>query len=280
MDLKFEVVTPEIAREWLDRTRINRPLRADQVDAHVRDMKGGRWRPVGDPVRFDKDERLIDGQHRLTAIVKSGVDITFAVVRGLEPDDQLVIDTGVKRRAADQLILEGKTGKSYSVRVTSVARQLFAIDQGRPYDGRLRVTNTEIFDTMQRYPLILDSVVAVEGLNRVAGISPLNAGVAHALGSIKIPTTTWEFFEQLKSGVGFTATSPGLLLRNRLTSGFDAPTRMAQLFLVLRCLILEKDDVQTYTRLQLPKDSKVQADDIIKMVNQLLAYRDERETKA
>jgi hypothetical protein len=273
--MKFELmnVTPEIARDWLDQTRINRPLQTHQVKAYARDMRNGGWRPVGDPIRIDRNNNLIDGQHRLSAIVESGVTLPLIVVTGLEPEDQLVLDSGVKRRAGDQLAL---LGQKNSIRVASVARGLFAIDQGRVYDSKLRPTNQEIFDTMARYPALIDSVNAVEGISRQTGLTPLNAGLAHVIGSDRIPVTTYRFFDKLKTGVNLTATDPALLLRNRLTSSFEVGSRIQQLWLVLRALELTKLDVQTYTKLQLPRDSRVDTATIQDKVKVLRSFKDER----
>ncbi len=266
-------ITPEIAREWLENTRINRSRRGDRVTAYARDMRNGQWRPVGDPIRRDRLGNLIDGQHRLAAIVDSGCTIPMIVVDNLEPDDQLVLDSGAPRRAADYLHLAGTRN---AVRVASVARGLFMLDQDRLYDGSLRATNQEIFETMNRYPGLLDSVNAVEGLGRQIGISPLNAGLAHVIGSEKIPVTTYQFFEKLKTGAHMAATDPALLLRNRLTSAYEIGTRIQQFYLILHALILTKDDVQTYTKLQLPRDSKVTQETIAVKVAKLRRYPDER----
>lgn len=275
LDIAQVSVTPELAREWLDQTHINRTRRDDQVEAYARDMRNGKWRPVANPVCFDENGYLIDGQHRLAAIIRSGVTLPLVVQRDLSPADQLVIDSGIKRRPADQLTLNGH---KYGVRTASVARTLFAIFNDRPYDGRLRVTNAEIFEILEQHPTILDSVLAVEGIWRQAGVTPLNAGVMHYLGSIKIPNTTLRFFDALKSGAGLAATDPALLLRNRMLSGFDKPSRVQQLWLIGRALVLTKRDVQSYTKLQLPAGSKVTPEQLRELVTELMNFKDERGT--
>jgi hypothetical protein len=274
MEFSQVEVTPEIARQWLESTRINRPIQMPQVKAYARDMRAGKWRPVGDTIRFDRLGNLIDGQHRLTAIVDCGVTLPLLVVTGLEPEDQLVIDGGMKRRAGDQLTL---MGQKHATRIASVARGLFAIDSGRVYDSKLRVTNQEIFDTMLAYPGIIDAVHAVEGLHRQIGITALNAGLAYVIGSQKIPVTTYNFFHKLRTGANMASTDPVLLLRNRLTSSFEVGTRLQQLWLTLRAMELAKLRVESYTKLQLPRDSKVDTEAIQAKVKILRSFKDERE---
>lgn len=266
-------VTPEIAREWLESNHNNRPLRGDNVKALSRDMRNDDWRMVGDPIRIDRLGNLIDGQHRLAAVVESGKTIPFYVATGLEPEDARVIDAGIKRRAGDQLVMNGH---SYGVILASAYRLLLSLEVGRPYDGSFKATNQELFHTAEQHPTMLDSVLDVKGLSRIIWITPMNLAVVHYLGTRKIPTTTYEFFNKLRTGANMSATDPALLLKNRMTSGYDRPARLAQLWMTLHALILTKDGVDTYTNLQLPRGSKVEPDRVLLQMKKLDNYRDER----
>ncbi len=98
----IEEVTPAIASDWLERFNTDnfRPVSARRVDALALEMSLGRWEMNGDPVRFrSPDGVLIDGQHRLSAIVKSGVTCRMLVVRGLSDSVTATIDTGSRRNA-------------------------------------------------------------------------------------------------------------------------------------------------------------------------------------
>ena len=64
-------VGPDLAARWLDGNTHNRPLKQTLVDRFVRDMQAGRWRLTHQGIAFDADGMLIDGQHRLWAIVIS-----------------------------------------------------------------------------------------------------------------------------------------------------------------------------------------------------------------
>ena len=50
------------------------------------EMQDGKWRLNGKTICFDSTGRLLNGQHRLSAVVRSGVTLTTVVVRGLDPD--------------------------------------------------------------------------------------------------------------------------------------------------------------------------------------------------
>lgn len=78
----MEEITPEIAQLMLGKTLNNRNLNEKVISIFARDMQEGRWALTGDPIKLDRDGNLIDGRHRLRAIVVSGVRVTLPVTRG------------------------------------------------------------------------------------------------------------------------------------------------------------------------------------------------------
>lgn len=95
------LVTPELAAEWLKRNTRNREKRPKRIAAYARDMAAGRWRRSGEAVKFSPDGTLLDGQNRLYAIIEAGVSVWLMVVRGVDPDAQMVMDSGIGRTASD-----------------------------------------------------------------------------------------------------------------------------------------------------------------------------------
>jgi len=100
-------VTPDTAAKWLGQNIGNRNLRRQKVLQYARDMRESNWQLSGQAIQFDWDGRLIDGQHRLEAVIESGVTIQALVVKGLDPRSREVIDTGAKRSASDALKFAG-----------------------------------------------------------------------------------------------------------------------------------------------------------------------------
>lgn len=100
-------VDPSKAERWLEANCHNRNLRESVVNSYARDMAAGNWRYTGDPIRFSVSGVLLDGQHRLRAIIKSGVALPMLVVRNLPDEAQAVMDNGAKRTPADALHLDG-----------------------------------------------------------------------------------------------------------------------------------------------------------------------------
>lgn len=91
-----ELITPGKAKEYLDLNfEKNRRKSAESISAYGRDMTARTWVFTGDPIKFDTNGRLVDGQHRLEAIIASGVPKQINVVRGLIPDAVMCIDKGI-----------------------------------------------------------------------------------------------------------------------------------------------------------------------------------------
>ena len=87
--------------------RKNRPVHQSQVNKYVQDMKAGMWGRNHQGIAFDQDGILMDGQHRLWAVVESGVTVMMPVTWGLNREAQLTIDSGLKRTTADVAAIAG-----------------------------------------------------------------------------------------------------------------------------------------------------------------------------
>jgi hypothetical protein len=76
-------ITPALAREWLKNNFGNRKISDDTVKAYARDMAAGVWTATHQGIAFNDRDELIDGQHRLLAIILSGVTVRMLVTFGL-----------------------------------------------------------------------------------------------------------------------------------------------------------------------------------------------------
>ncbi len=111
-------VTPEMAGKWLDRhwDRVGkgkfkqRPVSLTQIVRYAQAMKDGQWGLDPNPIVFDSNDNLMNGQHRLEAVRKSGVTITFMVSTGWPPNTMDVLDQGRNRNNAQLLALTNGYG--------------------------------------------------------------------------------------------------------------------------------------------------------------------------
>lgn len=162
-DTRWETIDPDTARTYLDENDANRGLRARVVNAYARDMGHGAWAVTGETIKFSKTGELLDGQHRLSAIIESGTSQWMLVVRGLEPATKGIIDTGAPRSAGDALKLVGlDAGNPYAVAAAARLLVLWRTDRLRTMSSGLRhedrATHGEIIEMVRQEPDILDAV--------------------------------------------------------------------------------------------------------------------------
>lgn len=127
----IEIITPELAAQYLQKNIINRQLRKMYVEALAGEMRRGGFILSHQGIAFDVNGRLIDGQHRLSAIIMSGVSISMWVTRNVDAGAFRVMDTGARRSIADSLRVNKKSAEpiAYIVRILT---------------GRGRVTPTQV----------------------------------------------------------------------------------------------------------------------------------------
>jgi hypothetical protein len=106
--IKRVEISPEIAAEYLKKNfSDNRNVRNATVELYASDMTLGQWSDTGETIKFDEYGNLIDGQHRLLAVIKSGKTISFHIASGIEAKATVNVDIGIRRTAADALKVTG-----------------------------------------------------------------------------------------------------------------------------------------------------------------------------
>lgn len=179
---EVQTVTPELASKWLETNEGNRKVREQLVNRLARDMRAGRWQVTGEGIKFDRDGRLVDGQHRLWAVVQSEATIDILVVHNLDRDTRLVMDTGGKRRGADALAMAGYT---HTALLASTAALGLHLERGgavmlRKSVGSDAYSHQEILDWVERHPTIHPSVAfAQSALHKTVPLLPTPMAYAH-----------------------------------------------------------------------------------------------------
>lgn len=226
------LVTPEMAKAWLDTRLVDyeRQLRQGRVEGMARDMKDGKFRFIGDPIRFAVEGgNLEDGQHRLSAVVLSGIPQYFPVV-DIPADARHVIDTGVKRSVPDMLhklgIITGVKGKI----LTAIANKASAWQLGYvASSGTFRATADESITYIRRNEAALKAAtdVAILVVNYRLPVAASSIGTLWYLTREVNAADADEFWvKQVIKGVGIQEDTPAQALRNRIFRLNHAGTRM------------------------------------------------------
>jgi len=110
LKIAVEVISPDTAENYLIKNfKTNRKLSPTNVHKHTSSMQKGKWLISTDCIGFDTLGRLINGQHRLTAVIRSGTSQPFIVVRNLPVQSAQILDLGKKRMMDERLSIAGKT---------------------------------------------------------------------------------------------------------------------------------------------------------------------------
>jgi hypothetical protein len=124
MKIEEVTVTPKMAAEWLGKNGANRKLREHRAAFLARAIEEGKWQTTHQPIAFAKNGRLLDGQHRLRAIVMANKSVRVMVASGVNEETFSVMDAGLPRKMFERL----KTDP----RRTSIVTSLFRIVGPRP----------------------------------------------------------------------------------------------------------------------------------------------------
>lgn len=230
MKTTLETITPETAKLWLDKNTRNRPICLKHVASLCREIKLGRWCINGETIILNGDS-LMDGQHRLTAIVQTGIAIESLVVRDVPSDSFFTINSVSKPRTnSDILSLEGEKNTAL------MSASLFLID--RYMTGRMKVavkyTAVDTLELLKKYPGIRRSV-SLSGKTR--GFIPGSVLVAaHYLFSLLDDEAADLFRNQLILGCSLTEDQPVYVLRNRLILNSLAKAKLRQCYLFAICV--------------------------------------------
>lgn len=122
--LSLEYITPERAKHYLKRNKTNRPLKQDNLVKLTNDLLHGNFRLTHQGIAFDWDGNLIDGQHRLLAVIESNTATEMYVTYNCNPENFKVIDCGTSRTSAD--VLKRAGAPNYSLIAAAIRLILWA----------------------------------------------------------------------------------------------------------------------------------------------------------
>jgi hypothetical protein len=163
-------VTPDLAAQWLERNVLNRNVRKAEVSQLAKTMELGAWRLTAETLKFDGQGALLDGQHRLLAVVESGITVPFHVCEGLASDVKRHLDTGAKRSFGDVLKMDGE---AHSALLSNAAAWVYRYTLQQI--GLHRLSHEECDQTIAQHPGIREFLPYA---SQVKGLLPGGLSVA------------------------------------------------------------------------------------------------------
>ena len=114
-------VNPDIAAEYLEKNTMNRNISQITVKRYALAMLAGEWQQNGQTITIAEDGTVLDGQHRLWAVIESGVTVTFLIVYNVSKDAIATIDSGITRTFRHVLQIKGSKHASTAASLTKLA---------------------------------------------------------------------------------------------------------------------------------------------------------------
>ena len=245
-------ITPEVAEVMLRKKNTNRTLKLSQLNRIKRALEQERWEINGETIIFDHAGQLIEGQHRLKAVVESGYTIRTLVVRGIDRERFKTMGQGSKRTAGDIL---GIQGVKNSRNIAAALRWVYRYEHDMMMNAHPNVTDDELADTITEHEAIIESLSF--GVKAHSLAAPGMVTALHYLCSQRDKALANHFFWTFATGEHLEKGDAILVLRDRFLQGLGK--RKARLILrdeqkapmiVLAWNIIRKDG---YVKL---KDSK------------------------
>lgn len=221
----IENVTPADAQVYLLKNGNNRPIRKDRVEFYLDQMRKGLWGVSNDDICFDWDGNLLNGQHRLNAVLKLGKPVRMGIKRGLDPATFTIIDVGANRSVGDIFSISGVKNGNAKAAITKFYLQF---KKGKLFDAggiaRFKLGNNEILAFAEKNEKRCDEVYAYT-TKIYKTFKPIAARYLGALYWVLSDIDTKsanDFFELYGTGIGLTSNHPVYVLRTKLLQDMNS----------------------------------------------------------
>lgn len=226
MKTQVMLVSPEMAAEWLKNNPRNRRVNRSAVTTLAREMKAGRFIFTHQGIALGVDGSLLDGQHRLLALIASGISIAMVVHTDVPLEAMGAIDVPGcgPRTAADVVAITDGIRTNGTTRAAAIAAERIVTGVSIADGGQERITAHVLRQALDRHGASATFVAETIGRahNRLCQ-APANGAltVLHRV----YPAETTAFIGMVRDGVGLTERHPALAMRNYLLLSYHATAR-------------------------------------------------------
>jgi len=254
MKVTQRVITPRTATKILSsNSENNRKIRDNHVAKLARDMTNGAWVDNGETIIISNTGELLDGQHRLSAIIKSGIKQKMVVVTGVPNEFITTIDQGASRGLHDALQVYGFKNSS----ALAATYRLVSSYKRRNYVCRSRHPKarsaTEAIKFIEDNPVISDAVFIYRG-KRSGGRSVIPDTVwsaMYALLKVNYRSKLEEFHHRVELGLEITKGCPSYFLRDMYIENRSSKARVGS-GVIMYDLVLYWNEFLSGNRLRKP----------------------------
>lgn len=225
MKTGIQMVTPEMATAWLSRNPNNRSLRQPRVLHLAQQMRDGEWALNGESIKFDLNGNLMDGQHRLAAVVRYGHPVQMLVVCGVDADAITTIDTGRARTLSDALKMDGERN-CFELAASLIL--LWRMENKGMVGAGVWPSIQSSLKLLHDNPTIRQSLSAAQRVKSKIRCRTSVLTVFHHLAAKADSDTADIFLGKLGDGTGLSTYDPIFRLREKLIANHGARLKMGQ----------------------------------------------------
>jgi len=155
---KVLTVTPIFAKHVLSNcNQLNRKINKRWVKFLADSITRGEWQLNGESIIFSKDYRLIDGQHRLQAVVMANKPIDIYVTTDIDHKTFVSVDTGHSRSGSHVLTINNKVKHSFDVSATLNKLSRYN-SKNFDFDGAHVISNRQLVSLLEKHKDVGNSV--------------------------------------------------------------------------------------------------------------------------
>lgn len=217
-------ITPVMAAKLLENANGNRNVSQARVRFLADRMLAGEWELNGETIILSDEQRLLDGQHRLHAVLRSGISIPALVVTGVPSAVMDTLGQVKPRSASDYFSIQNVPNASLAAAATRVIRAYedgAFLDGGHTYDG---YSVHDMYATYEsRSDAIQASILAVRPSFNIVS-SPGLAVAMHYENAVLDSAKADAFWAGVGSGANLSEDSPQLRLRNKFIEIKSGPS--------------------------------------------------------
>lgn len=159
VQFKEQFITPEMAKQFLSNNTGNRQVKLNVVEKYANDIKYDRWKAnTGETIKISEKGRILDGQHRLHAIIKADQGLNFHLATGLDDSVFDVIDTGSNRTGTDVFTINGTLNASV---LPSIIQNYMTVKTSKVRLKTNVLTNQMVLDIYNENPEEWQNVVRI-----------------------------------------------------------------------------------------------------------------------
>jgi hypothetical protein len=207
-------ITLEVAEVVWERRNTNRSLRLSHLNKIKRSLEKERWEINGEPLIFDPWGHLIEGQHRIKAVLETGITLWSLVVVGIDREGFKTMGQGARRNAGDIL---GIRGIKNSRTLAAALRWVYRYHNDLMMNPHPNITDDELADTLPDHPEIVESIPFGTRCHAVA--APGLCTALHYLCRKRDLGLANHFFWAFGTGENLSKGDPILVLRDRILKG-------------------------------------------------------------